>query len=503
MGPSLSTCSKSSRKPPNKCHCHTFPVPLPLSSSLPSPAAAKGTLAATANVAAAFSRVRTLPSPVVAKSTVAPSPAAAKGTLAATAQMAVAIPSPALAKGPLAAMAKKAVVAPAFASASLPVTGTYRLQLDNLGKSALSSALLLDSGLFFQDLCVRHRGKSCLANPTLLPHPAAPILAALRSTGAPANLSSTQWTEARRDAAAKRGPHKGTHEHIEFLQTEFFNMIQAAQWLVLPYRSVRHLPNLWLSPTGVVRQRDRRPRPIMDYTFLQVNESTISRAPDSIQFGAALYRFLQCLERSDTRHGLIKLAKTDISDAFMRVWISLATIPFLGAILPSFPDDEPLVAFPMILPMGWVDSPNFLCAVTETIADLANARFDSNSMTTTVHRLNDTAPTPPDKEPRIATTFHGIPPPTTRSQGPLKPLLNFTDVYMDNFLAASQLSGADLDYARSTLFEAIDVVLRPLLPTDNPHRKDPISIKKLLKGMRPGLLESVSWAGQSTPSPEL
>jgi hypothetical protein len=50
------------------------------------------------------------------------------------------------------------------------------------------------------------------------------------------------------------------------------------------------------------------------------------------------------------------------------------------------------------------------------------------------------------------------------------------------FLGASQLSGTALDQARSTLFESIDTVLRPLLPTNNPHRKDPISIKKFLKG---------------------
>jgi hypothetical protein len=221
MGPSLSTCSKTFRKPPNKGHCHTFLVPLPLLLSLPSPAVAKGTLAAIANVAVAISGVHTHPSPVVTKSMMAasakvagvclgvhtpPSPAAAKGTLAATAQVAVAVPSPALAKGPLAAMAKKAVVTPAFVSASLPVTGPYQLRPDNLGKSALSSALLLDSGLSFQDLCVRHNGKSCLADPILLPHPAAPILAVLRSTCAPANLSSTQWTEAQCDAAAKQGP---------------------------------------------------------------------------------------------------------------------------------------------------------------------------------------------------------------------------------------------------------------------------------------------------------
>jgi hypothetical protein len=208
----------------------------------------------------------------------------------------------------------------------------------------------------------------------------------------------------------------------------------------------------------------------------------VSQAPDSIQFGAALLCFLQRLERAETHRGPIKLAKTDISDAFMRVWILLDTIPCLGAILPSYPDEEPLVAFSMILPMGWVDSPSYLCAVTETIANLANARFTTNDLAASNHGLNETARTLPTDAAPTPTTFHGVPPPTTRSQGPLKPPLNFTDVYMDDFLAASQLSSTALDQARSTLFESIDKILRPLLPTDNPHRKDPISIKKLLKG---------------------
>jgi hypothetical protein len=119
--------------------------------------------------------------------------------------------------------------------------------------------------------------------------------------GAPANLSSAQWTEAEHNAAARRGTHKGTSEHIEFMQTEFHDMVLASQWLVLPYRLVHHLPNLPLSPTGVVPQRDRHQCPIVDYTFSDVNEVTVSQAPDSIQFGVALLRFLQRLERADTR----------------------------------------------------------------------------------------------------------------------------------------------------------------------------------------------------------
>jgi hypothetical protein len=139
----------------------------------------------------------------------------------------------------------------------------------------------------------------------------------------------------------------------------------------------------------------------------------------------------------------------------MQVWISLSTIPALGAILPSYPDEDPLVAFPMILPMGWVDSPNYLCALTEMIADLANARFEANNLATQHHPLSTLANSIPAPNPAPSKRHNGMPPPKTRSQGPLKPPLNFADVYMDDFLAATQLSGKERDAARSTLLSAL------------------------------------------------
>jgi hypothetical protein len=148
------------------------------------------------------------------------------------------------------------------------------------------------------------------------------------------------------------------------------------------------------------------------------------------------------------------MGKTNVADAFMRVWISLSTIPALGAILPSYPDVDPLVAFPMILPMGWVDRPNYLCALTETIADLANARFEAKDLSTLNHPLSTLANSTPAPNPAPSSKrYDGMPPPKTRSQGPLQPTLNFVDVYMDDFLAATQLSGKERDAARSTLFE--------------------------------------------------
>jgi hypothetical protein len=167
----------------------------------------------------------------------------------------------------------------------------------------------------------------------------------------------------------------------------------------------------------------------------------------------------------------------------MRVWISLSTIPALGAILLSYPDEDPLVAFPMILPMGWVDNPNYLCALTEMIADLANARFEANDLATQNHPLSTLANSIPAPDPAPPSKLHdGMPPPKTRSQGPLKPPLNFADVYMDDFLSATQLSGKERDAARSTLFECIDQVLRPLAHNDNTCQKEPISVKKLQRG---------------------
>jgi hypothetical protein len=223
----------------------------------------------------------------------------------------------------------------------------------------------------------------------------------------------------------------------------------------------------------------------VDYSYSGINEATISEAPDS--FGNALNRFLQRLQCADTRNGDIYLGKTDVADAFMLVWISLATIPSLGTILPTYANEEPLIAFPILLPMGWVDSPNYLCTVTETATNLANAHFDANALAVSPHHLATLVDSwPPPLEPCTIPTPSAPssipPPPSTHSQGPLQRKLNYIDVYMDDFLHATQLSVHDRAQARDTLFECIDNVLRSLSPDNNPHRKEPISTKKLLKG---------------------
>ena len=49
---------------------------------------------------------------------------------------------------------------------------------------------------------------------------------------------------------------------------------------------------------------------------------------------------------------------------------------------PPGPDGKTLVAFPLFLPMGWVESPPQLCAVTESVADPANTIFEGENSAT-------------------------------------------------------------------------------------------------------------------------
>ena len=67
-----------------------------------------------------------------------------------------------------------------------------------------------------------------------LPHPAADYLDVLRTIGARALIGASDWTQGKKDAAIRRGPHNSTHEHREFLEGEMMEMISKGRWIVLP-----------------------------------------------------------------------------------------------------------------------------------------------------------------------------------------------------------------------------------------------------------------------------
>ena len=288
-----------------------------------------------------------------------------------------------------------------------------------------------------------------------------------------------------------RGCHPSAQAYIGFLEEDMSDMIRKGYWLVLPYELVKHLPDLRISPIGVVPQRERRPRPIVDYTFSGVNDETIKAAPpEAMQFGHALTRVLHAVFRAPTTHGPVYMLKLDLSDGFYRVRVRPDNMPTLGVAFPTLPGESPLVAFPSSLPMGWTESPPYFCGVTETIMDITEAAKNSN-WSPPEHPLESVAASAPATDsnltltvPYLSTAGHDDPHvvPTTRRRHPRRgqPLYH-ADVYVDDEILAAQGSAATLNRYKRQLLHVNDHVFRPNDKSDQ-HRAEPISIKKLKKG---------------------
>jgi hypothetical protein len=320
-------------------------------------------------------------------------------------------------------------------------------------------------------------------------HPAAQFLDYLRTNGAPIRMKDENWTKATIQERATRGPHQSTKAHIEFVRDEMADFDDKSFWTVLPLEAVQHLPNLRISPLGCVPQRDRRPRLINDLTFYGINENTICLAPtDAMQFGRALERVLHKIQSADPRHGPVYLSKIDVADGFYRVDLETATAPTLAVILPHQAGEPPLVAILLSLPMGWVESPPYFCAASETIADLANANIHKRFLP---HRLDALADTPPPSqlllEPYPINLMPSTPQPTGAPREPAsearpRKKLAYVDVYMDDFLGLCQGDRRERTRVRRALLYAIDQVLAPLDSNLHPQHNEPASVKKMLKG---------------------
>jgi hypothetical protein len=147
------------------------------------------------------------------------------------------------------------------------------------------------------------------------------------------------------------------------------------------------------------------------------------------------------------RFGPVNLCKVDIADGFYRIEVRPADIPKLGVIIPSRTEDqEQRIAFPLVLPMGWKNSPPYFCAITETVADVTNERIRHHQQPPR-HRLERVADSHGigeddqqtcSAEARTPTTAVPAPapalPPSGPSEHPVNQQLGQFDIYVDDFL---------------------------------------------------------------------
>jgi len=243
-----------------------------------------------------------------------------------------------------------------------------------------------------------------------------------------------------------------------------------------------------------------------------------------MQFGHALDRILREILLANPIHGPVHLIKIDISDGFYRIALNIDVIPKLGVVFPTLPGEEQLVAFPLVLPMGWTNSPPVFSTATETIADLANKRLNSNTTMAPHHldKLAQSIPSPPpscrqvtpldltrDTSSPLVTPSDltcdtspcplVTPPLGGLTQDPSLPTsqnpLAYANIFVDDFVGAAQAShlhnqatecqDPDLNNCqrvRRALLHSIDNVFQTLMPNDKPTQQEPVSLKKLQEG---------------------
>jgi hypothetical protein len=364
-------------------------------------------------------------------------------------------------------------------------------QVTELGECVRRDVCLLQD-LGWEEFIRQRHGRSDLSSQVnTIQYPARSHLRHLRRHGSCVPMSTPPWTAAQLAKTLARGPHKSAVDYAEFLGQELVEFVLKGQWVVLPYQVVQSLPcrvrrQLRISPMGGVPQQERRPRVIVDYSFSNVNQDTVKLAPRvAMQFGKALERILRHVVEANPVHGPVYLIKIDISDGFYRIWLNSSNIPTLAVSLPPLHGNKTLIALPLVLPMGWTESPPYFTVATETVADLANQCL-RNYWHPPPHRLEQQA----HCRPTVPLLPSGASPTAIAVNLPMilpnryhlsKPVAN-VDVFVDNFIAMCQGSTQQQQLVRRVLLHSLDNILCSLEPGDNPHRSEPASTKKLAQG---------------------
>jgi hypothetical protein len=270
---------------------------------------------------------------------------------------------------------------------SLASEAGARVKLRELIDKSSQAYRTSQSWAYFVRTCRDPRGY-LNANMCHLPHRAAHMLDQLWRHRATVGMKTPPWNLEQKRQALERGSHQSAKKYSGFLCEEFIDLMRKNQWVILPADLVLHEPNLRLSSLGVVSQRDRRPRAIFDYSFFLINMETIPLAPsEAMQFGQALWRVLSTIHHADPRLGPVYLSKIDIADGFYRIGVNDVDVAKLGAVVPTEPGEPQVIGFPLVLPMGWMQSPPLFTAATETVVDLANQALQ-HSVHSCLHRLD-------------------------------------------------------------------------------------------------------------------
>jgi hypothetical protein len=313
-----------------------------------------------------------------------------------------------------------------------------------------------------------------------LEHPAAPTLLQYATGGCPVN-TGRPWTVTEMQCAIDRGPHKSAlhPDAISQLHEEVAAKVRAKQARIVYWDDIKHNPppQLKVSPISMVPHKSRRYRTILDLSFAiclkdgsrvpSVNESTTKLAPRGAidQMGHSLSRIIHAFA-STSDDERVFMAKWDIKDGFWRLDCAEGDEWNFAYVLPDPADQRTKLVVPNSLQMGWIESPPYFCAASETGRDVAEGYTETPVGCLPQHKFL--------LHTQLAPAYQSlprVPPPQAR------PLRYLIEVYMDDYIGlATATSRQQLDHVAGSIMHAI----HDIFPPDDQEDHDPISMKKLL-----------------------
>jgi hypothetical protein len=283
------------------------------------------------------------------------------------------------------------------------------------------------------------------------------------------------------EEAIARGPHQSalTPEALEHFASEIKEKVVSKQARVVEWDTIKDNPppELKISPIAAIPHKSKAYRSILDLSFRlrlknggfrdAVNDTTVKTAPGGAidQIGECLSRIIHAFAAAE-EDAKIFMAKWDIKDGFWRMDCREGEEWNFAYVLPQ-PEGEPIrLVIPTSLQMGWVESPPYFCAATETARDIATTYIETGIRTLPNHKFEHytSGAEACDTLPAVADINNGF--------------RYALEVYVDDFISiVIPASQEQLRHVANAVMEGIHDVF----PPDDDDGNDPISEKKLIK----------------------
>ncbi len=158
------------------------------------------------------------------------------------------------------------------------------------------------------------------------------------------------------------------------------------------------LPQLKILPIAAIPHKSKAFQSILDLSFRlwlknsgfieSVNNTTIKMVPQEAldQLGHALSRIIHAFAKAE-EDAKIFMAKWDIKDGFWQMDCKAREEYNFAYFLPKAAHKSSVLVIPTLLQMGWVESPSYFCAATETARDIATDNSDTPIGSLTLHKF--------------------------------------------------------------------------------------------------------------------